>query len=255
MKKYIIRFLVVASLSFFCLNVSLIPNELGVAYYFCFLGTLITLLFLGSKIKLKPIYIPLIIFISFSIIFNQIPVFFRPIERFISFLIMLFLLSSFLNSHDLWKFRVNLFKYSNYLLVFLTFVSFIFLVLNININININSYVRSDFNGVYTHSMVLGPMSAISSLYCFYMMIRADNKRNKYIYIILIIISIITCIAAASRSALLGLLFSFFIFYTKQYRKSLTKGVLSFFFILIIFFSKLPLLERIYHKFSGEIYI
>lgn len=132
-------------------------------------------------------------------------------ERFIAFILMLCLLSPFIQSAILVKFRIYLFNNLNSLLLILILLSFLGIALGLPMMQGRGGYV-----GLFNHSMMLGPMAAIIIILSLYKAYSSDNKRKYLIFLILAVISFLTCVVAGSRSTLIGGVGgSLFFFFTK----------------------------------------
>lgn len=233
MKDKIVHLFVLISLFFITINFSFIPNFYGSVYYINFMVILIVIYFFQPICELNLKYFLVFAAILLSIILNDIPKFFKPIDRFFTFTVIILLIGSFIKSKYLLNYRVRLFDYLNNIIVIMTILSFFTLILKINLNVE----DRSDFNGVFTHSMVLGPMSAISALICLYNFTKSKKNILIFLYVIFILVSIVVCIAAASRAAIIGLIVSFLYLFTRYYKKKTKTGVLILIFFVLSLFS------------------
>lgn len=150
----------------------------------------------------------------FSIIVNHIPDFFQSWERLISFLLVTFLISPFIGSDFLYRFRIKLFETIQWLMQPVILISFLAYFMGI-------SYATGHFVGITTHSMLIAPISANVFIGAIYLLTRKYSSRFswKLYYIILLICSFVTLLLAASRTAIIGLSISL-IFYFYEVNKT-----------------------------------
>lgn len=137
-----------------------------------------------------------------SILSNEIPEFFRPWERFISFLIILLPISPLVYSTILVESRLRILINSLRLIQILTIVSFVgFLIRFPGFSSSLG------FNGLTVHPMLFGPLAGISALYSAYgYFIRNKDDRWKWFNAIFFICSVLCCLLAGSRGGLIAFL-------------------------------------------------
>lgn len=217
------------------LNISVFELEFGYTYYGILILSFIILLVTGKRPHINFWFIILICAALISILFNDIPYFFRPYERLVAFIFVAALTGPFLRTRQLHLFKWQLLKSINFLIVILTLISFVGLILNSPL-----VYLgRGGFTGFFNHSMMMGPMAAISMLNCIHWGSNSIKKKWWTLYYILAVISFVTCVSAGSRAALLaGVLASLYFYYVKyqsnlkRYLKiiliSISIGVLAF---------------------------
>lgn len=191
-------------------------------------------------------------FCILSILGNDIPEFFNPWFRLISFIMVTLVLSPALRSQFLFYFRAFTFRSTLFLLQFVVIGSLIFFIAGINTDSQV-------FDGITTHSMLLSPISAIVIVYCTYNLYPISSllrKRKKFItipfYILLIIASFVCLLLAGSRIALLGCVVALIVFFTVVLRFSIMrfiKPIVAFVIILICTYTYWsPYLEAIENK-------
>lgn len=180
-----------------------------VIYYATIMVVLvINLYFLPSIKLLDKNFLLFLLAIFFSILFNDIPIFFRPYQRYISFLIIILLFSAVISSDKLVKFRVNIFFAILNILSFYTIISFMGLLAGVFPLVG-----KGGFQGITNHSMMMSPIAGISALYMTYHYL--CNKKN-YIYIILGSVCLIVTLIAGSRAALMSMFLGFIFFLYKD---------------------------------------
>lgn len=221
-------------------NISFIDINLGLQYYLILLIVfLIVFLFKSSK-KVNGLMFMLIIVSLFSILLNIVPAFFKPFERLFAFVIVLLLVSPLVRSKYLDFFRLKLFHIINLLIVCMVLASLIGLLTGIYTG----KSGRSDFTGLFTHSMVLGPMAGISLLHSIYFFYKSKQKFRKILWAIAASMSFITCVAAGSRSALIASALGLLFFIFKIYQGSYTRGIKIMMILIALLVLSFPLWEE-----------
>lgn len=178
-----------------------------------------------------------------SILVNDIPSLFRPWERFFLFITVMLAFSPLIQTAKLNYFRSMLFDSILIIILILSFLSFFCFFLGIN-------YMHKElglfdvtkvgrFAGLFNHSMVLGPMSAISSVYILAEMLKVKNNRRKMVFITLFISVIGSLLMSASRgafvSAVMGVLFVIYCYYRTKLKQLIKKGFCVIFIIVLTF--------------------
>jgi hypothetical protein len=232
--------LVLGSLSF--------PISLGVFYYVTIILISVIVFFLAAdeKKKINLEMILLILAVLFSIMVNEIPVFFVPYERFLMFFIIILLIGPLLFSKKLIYFRLSVFESFNKINIVICALSFLGLSTGIYRGITYSHFggQRADFTGLYNHSMVLGPLAAIATISCLYYAYNITSKKKKYLLYVTSFLCFLSVVSAGSRSALLALFFGFLFFLYKAYGKNMIKTVTVLIFFSLILVSTYPLWQE-----------
>lgn len=156
----------------------------------------------STKIKVNQFVTYFIIAVLLSILVNNIPKSFFPIERFIAFIVMLLLLSPWIENDNLKKLREQLFITINWILIAIVIVSFFGKISGL-----LPGMGRSGFQGITKHSMLLGPISGVVLIILIWRSVLPFNKlRDKYFFIFLIPVSFLTLLLTASRSSLIAMI-------------------------------------------------
>lgn len=142
----------------------------------------------------------------FSLLVNPIRTEFRPIERYLLFVLMFIGTGPLLQSKGLSDFRMAVFNYMQFFLVIISIGSFITFLLGPSF-----AYGNAGFKGLTAHSMDLSPISALASLFLVDRIKSEHDSKCKTVYVIFLIITLITMVIAASRGAILGFIASFFL--------------------------------------------
>lgn len=226
MNRFIALILAIAAVN----NIIRITPGLPTAVYYGVFAVALVIGVIAHSPKISALLSFLILGIFFSLIVNSnIPAYFKVEERFLSFLIMIALLSPWLFQNHLAEIRGYLFQYTNLFLVAVVIISFLGSISGIYSGIG-----RADlYEGLTTHSMLLGPIAGLVLL----VMLRelyAENLdvKNKLMYLGGILICLYTMLQAGSRAALLASFLSILVFlilkYKNQVEKLINIGVVLF---------------------------
>lgn len=135
-----------------------------------------------------------------SILTNDIPAFFRPWERMVSFLMLIAVVGPLFYDTNFVLYRLRLFCVVMNSLCVITVASFVAYLLRLPF-----VFGTGAVQGVTVHSMLLGPIAGISLIYLIAYYFTPDlSSRNKRFIIAAIVIAFLTCMLAASRGALLA---------------------------------------------------
>lgn len=221
--------------------------KLGFFYYGLIFISIVLLILKFGKVHFNLFMSWIVVAGFFSILLNEIPIFFRPIERFFSFILVVSLIGPFIRNSALERFRFDLFNTINFLIVALVIFSFV------GISIGLPTMVgRGGFAGLFNHSMMLGPMSAISILICLSWAHSSISVKRRWLFFAFASFSFITCVAAGSRSALLAGVAGVLFYYFKINQGKLTRFVRIIFFVLFIVITSFPLWESYTERIIGK---
>ena len=193
--------------------ISLQTFNLGNLYYGVLIFTLLVTFFQSTIKRISMTMAILYIACILSIILNDIPYEYQPWMRFILFTIITIVASPFIQSNFYDKFRVKLFKYIHFILIWVIIISIQFII----------SGERgiTGFGGITNHSMLLSPISAVTLLTLLYLLFKGTY--NRIIVISLIIITFITLLLAASRVSLAGAIIAVIYFFYRLYSNNKRK--------------------------------
>ncbi len=208
-------------------------------YYFVIIFTILLIEILRSNFRLKfsPSYLLLITVITLSIIVNDVPSFFRPYERLLAFSIIIFTFSPALKINTLISLRDTTLNYFINWISTLTILSTLTLISGIYLGLP----DRPDYTGLFSHSMILGPMSGISALNFAYAIEKNQRKGLKILFLLLLLLSILACVASGSRIALISTMVGLFSFYSYSYTLYKYKLFTRLFSLLILLVISYPL--------------
>lgn len=218
-----------------------ITITIDVTFNFIFLIPVIYAIY-KEKPKVENLYTFFIAYLILNIIITDPPNIFNSWFRLGSFLIIILTCSPFLQNRTLRSFRFNCFKYFLIILFPFVLLSFFCFYLGINFmrkteNINFMEYVGA-FGGLFGHSMTLGPLAAICTIFFIWVGLKYNKK-----FFILAILSAATTLFAASRSAVIALLFAAVVLFL-TYTNKKTRAINSVLITLIILIFTFPLWEK-----------
>lgn len=208
-------------------------------YYGMFLLTFI-LAILNSRIKLDIATVIFVIVCSASVTFNNIPAYFRPIERLAIFVISLLVISPLLQSDFMKKVRLHCFKFSNRIIVTVVFISFIGKITGIYPGLDFANH----FGGLTLSSMSIAPLAAVSFIIAVFQLKNGSlSKMYKWFFRFMILASFLVLLLSASRIAIGSLLVASLYLLTKIYNEKYSKFVRVIFVFSMLTVASFPLLD------------
>lgn len=151
--------------------------------YYIVMGIALAILIMKGGIRgMKGAYMAFVIVCALSIVFNDVPAVFRPWLRLLTFIFVSGLVSPWLQSPTLRRFRVEAFVIMQYLLLAITIISFFTDMAGIRYN---NPYHVSDLSlisghsGITSQQMIMGPVAGISLIFCIYQLWIQKSRRLK----------------------------------------------------------------------------
>lgn len=240
---YIVAFIVFGTYTIFF-------NFLGVLYYPIIFISIICLLFKGGvTLVWKPIMV-LIFVCLLSILLNSVPSIFNSYERLLGLVMILILVSPFIVNKEFVLFRNSLFFASLLLSLSIVVLSMLFLLVG-------RRYSTGDyFQGITSHSMILGPLASISALYCIYQIIGnhyyLKKPKKKYFFFVCLFISIYCLFQTGSRSAVLALILGVLVFLLVFYRRTSSKFIRLIMMISLITAISFPVWEKSLDKLAQK---
>lgn len=156
-----------------------------------------------------PCFLVLSVYLFVNILWNDPKPIFHPWERCAYFLLSLLAISSFAQSEYLRNFRKSILKVSLSICVLLSVLSFFCWFIGVNYMqrefVDLNK--AGHFAGLFNHSMTLGPVAGISSVYLFY----KSCKLNNYIYMLLSLFCVGAMLFSACRTAIVCTVIGIFV--------------------------------------------
>lgn len=192
-------------------------------YYFACAASLIYICVKGNiRLNCYMVFFYVVILLNVSVL--PINPMFRSQERALFFVFITLVCSPAITSISALAYRERVFKYTLVGLSVLSLLSFFCFFLGVNMmpfnregsEALYDDYanVGGKFSGLFTHSMIFGPVSAIVSLVHFNLYL----KNSKTIRLILFFLCFMSCVFSASRAALLGLGLGFLFVFFKAIR-------------------------------------
>lgn len=192
--------------------------------YFSVMTCILVCLLIKGNLKLYYPLLMLVFVCVLSLVCNNYNSIFKPWYRLSYFCIILGVVSPIIQNDRVNLFRMNLFKCVILLLVIASIASFVCYFFGVNF-MHRNEFdditVAGSFSGILNHSMVLGPVAALSCCYLLpYLFYSGLSNRKKIIVIIILLASFGALLLSASRGALVGGLAGFsFILYKLNKRR------------------------------------
>ena len=202
------------------------------------------------------LYVSFIVVCAFSILYNDPPSYFRSWQRLSLFVFVLFCFSPFVICKELIHSREKLYSGLLTVMLFFSVASFFAYFLGINF------FQRGDeildmghfghFSGFFNHSMTLGPIGAITSVYSLTKFLLEKDKKHRLWWMLAFFICFSTILLSASRGATAGGLLALLIVlyrYSKMQKKRFAKyigivSVIALFLLPVIQFMAGGLIQK-----------
>lgn len=187
----------------------MIPGKQNLYYAACALSLVYLIGKGGIKINSRMLLFYAIILINVLIL--PIDPMFRSQQRALFFIFVTLVCSPALTTQTAMAYRERVFKYALIGFSILTVLSFFCFFLGINMMpfnregsmalYDDYQNVGGKFSGLFNHSMIFGPISALVSLVYFNLYLKHSDR----IWLVLFFLSAMACLFSASRAALLGM--------------------------------------------------
>lgn len=176
-----------------------------------------------------------------SLIVNDVPPLFSANERLLVFILISSVAGPLLNSPNISLFRNQIFRLINRILILFSALSFLTYILGIAFpwsGTGTNS-------GLFNHSLMLGPLSAVSLLLLVYIKIDFVNlhlnvKYKKYLNFLILLV-FMALLVSSSRSSILGAAAGLLFFIYKVNQNRFGKFIVTFFKTILIVVISSPL--------------
>ncbi len=222
-------------------NISFIPGVASI-YYLVMLAALIYVFVKSTSVRVSGVMGWLYVACILSLVFNDIPSFFNPYPRFITFFMMTILVSPFIVSDAFTRFRSQAFVTILVLLQYVIAGSVLFRLAG-------RGYEHGYFQGITGHSMMMGPFAAMSVLFGIYQLLaRQHTGKKKIAYYLLILGSLFCLLQAASRTAFIACLLSVMVFLGIYNRKNPGKYIKTVCGAVVLLLLTFPLWGRYMDK-------
>ena len=184
----------------------------------------------GTRRWGQPLIMLFLAICALSILFNQPPSYFNAWVRLLGFLIVLIAVGPIFVSKRVGEIRIILFDSLMKICVVLSVGSFICYFMGINFFIRNDEVLEIEaghFSGLYSHSMLLGPLSGLSSLYVFSKYL--GTEKGKVWKLVILFACLGASLLSASRAAfgacVVGMIILFMRFFRGRLSKALTIGL------------------------------
>lgn len=217
------------------------------------------LTFLFFKIKKINVDVLLLLFVGYlvlNIFLGDIPAVFNVKSRFGLFLLVIALFSHLIQNHLFREFRHVFLNSLFYLMIAVSVISFVCYFLGVNLMYRYGAFLddyessAGHFSGILGHSMLLGPIAGLSSVFLFHEYL---NKKKRLI-LVLLIMCVGANMLAASRAAFGAMLIAqaYELYAVSKSKTAFLKRSLILGLILLLTFpiwnSGLSLLEKKQHS-------
>lgn len=196
---------------------------------------------LSSGLKIENWSFAFLVWIPISIVLANPDPLFQSWLRYLNFVLVFIVASPLLQNPKPIAFRQHAFKVFLSLSVLFSVASFFGFFLGINMmriynasSLDVIQNQAGSFGGFYTQSMVLGPMSAVSAIACYYYYM----TRKEVIFAALGVMSAGACMFAASRAAFIAMIVAVVVttYYLANNRAQFSKWAIRWSLILMITF-------------------
>ena len=187
-----------------------------------------------------PLIALFLIFCALSVIVNQPPSYFRAWGRLAGFAMVVLIMSPMITSIKMSLLRHNLLFIILWICAILSVGSFFCYFLGINffiMNEEVLAIRVGSFAGLFKHSMVLGPIAGLSSIFLYTLYL--DEKKLWALFLAICCVG--STFLSASRAAVAGCLVGIIVSYIRFYRGQISKGVFVGLFISIVLVASFPL--------------
>ena len=198
--------------------------------------------FFNTHTKFSFLYLIFFIYLVLNVYITDPPVYFFSKLRLGLFIILLLGVSPIIENHIIRYFRFNLYQIFFYFCIPVSVISFFCYFLGINFvhtAYEFNDLLNGKFGGLFKHSMILGPLSACSTIILVWM---ALNK-NKSAWI-LAFLTFGAVLFSASRAALISVIGALISFGLTTSNK-IFGSIKTIFIISLLTFASYPLWETI----------
>ncbi len=188
-----------------------------------------------GRLRLSNIYVALLLFVCLlSLSLNTPPPFLRAWQRFGVYSLVLLVASPMMSSAFASSERYKVLVYFIDICIILSVGSFFAYFLGINLFIRDSVVLdigAGTFSGLTNHSMVLGPISALSAVYLFSLLLKTYGSResrrglSRYLLLLSLLLCVGSCLLSASRAAIGSLLIGCIYVLFRVYRSRISKVI------------------------------
>lgn len=200
----------------------------GVLYYIilALFGFMVIYGLMQKGVKTSHYIIVFLVICALSLIMNDTLPVFNAWGRLAVYVLVLFVVSPMLSNSSVGEKRTKLLVYVMDVCIILSVLSFFCFFLGINLFVRLGEQLEigvGSFSGLMNHSMVLGPISGLSSVVLLSYCLCEKNKRLRIFYILALFCCLGSCLLASSRIAVAAVIVgSVFVLYLR-FRSNLTR--------------------------------
>lgn len=181
--------------------------------YICLISVIIFFSYINYGANIDLFVLLIIIYLPLELLLANPDERFKSWQRLIMFILVLLSISPLIQNDYARKFRRLLLTFLIYIVVFASIASFFtyFLGINLMVRNNTNEYlgIAGHYGGLYDHSMKLGPMAAISTIFLLY---KGLVTNNKWLYLLSSFCAIAVLFSASRGSFVAMIIASVFVF-------------------------------------------
>ncbi|MEF8803754.1 MULTISPECIES: O-antigen ligase family protein [Bacteroidales] len=170
----------------------------------------------------------------FSIVVNDVPAFFKPLERMVQYLLLLLAVSPLMRSYGIDRLRINLMETIVISLGILSLGSFVFYMAGGGIS-------TIGYFGLSQHPNFLGFFAMITTVTTFALFFRSERKMQKLVIGGLFVVSLLVVMLSAARICLAGSIIGCLVFLYFHYKDRFSRLVLSLVVVGAIAMALFPL--------------
>lgn len=211
------------------------------AFYYLIMTLALIFILAQKPVKVNFLASLFVISAVFSLLVNDVLPLFNANQRLLVFIIISSVVGPLLNSFNIYVIRNQIFYIINRILILLSALSFLSYILGITFPWSLTGANSGFFN----HSLMLGPLSAVSLLILVY--IKTDfatlnlNLKYKKFVNFLILLVCMALLVSSSRSSILGVGAGLLFYIFKINQNNFGKFISTFFKIILIVIISSPL--------------
>ena len=209
------------------------------AYYLILLSVLVYGFVSSRSVSIDIWMLMIMVAALLSLFWGNPPAIFKSWERFVFFIVVISVISPLITNHSFIRIRVLAFQWVLYLACFIAISSFFCYFLGINYmrHYSIDNTAAGWFGGITVNSMILGPISTISTIYLLWLYFRKKNLQTRIKRILLLggfFCSFCSVLLTASRGSFVAVLVGIISVLYFSFRRNLMKLLRIFFLASLI---------------------
>lgn len=245
----------------FCSIIGFMPYH-DLAYYIILLLVLIYGFVSSRSVSIDIWMLMIVVAALLSLLWGNPSAIFKSWERFIFFIVVISVISPLITNHSFIRIRVLSFQWVLYLVCFIAISSFFCYFLGINYMryYSIDNTAAGWFGGITVHSMILGPISAISTTYLLWLYFKEKDflsRMKKILLLVGVFCSFGSVLSTASRGSfvavLVGIISVLYFSFKENLMKLLRIFLLTSLVVVIGFPIYAPLAKNLVIKQSANV--